>query len=394
MVEQPGFGTRCVHAGDDPGRYFGAVSPPIFEASLFAFDDFDACLEGLTGGGDYYIYTRGRNPTVEIAEHKLAALEGGEAAKFFASGMAAISAVVLSHVKQGDHVLCVRSVYGVTHTLLTQWLPRFGVSASFVDGTDLAAIEASIQDNTRLIYLESPTSVLFQLQDLAAVARIAKQRGILTAVDNSWASPIFQQPLALGIDLSIHTASKYIGGHSDLVAGAVIGRKELIDRLRNNEYAILGGVIGPFEAWLCIRGMRTLPLRLKQHEASGLEIASWLENHPKVRRVMHPGLASHPQHELARRQMSGMGGLFSFELDADLDGIRRFVNALSLFHIGVSWGGFESLVLPIGAVDAHKSQKTGTPGQEGLPLGLIRLFIGLEDAQDLRRDLEQALERV
>lgn len=392
MVERLGYGTRSVHAGDDPRRFYGAVAPPIFEASLFAFDDFDACVEGLTGFGDHYVYTRGRNPTVEVAEEKLAALEGGEAAKFFSSGMAAISAVLLSQVGYGDHILCVRSVYGVTYTLLTEWLPRFGVSVSFVDGTDLAAVEAGIQENTRIIYLESPTSIRFELQDLAAVARLAKARGILTAVDNSWASPILQHPLALGIDLSIHTASKYIGGHSDLVAGAVIGRRELIDRLRRSEYAILGGVIGPFEAWLCIRGMRTLPLRLKQHEASGLEIAAWLERHPKVRRVIHPGLESHPQHQLARTQMRGMGGLFSFELDADLDGVRRFVNALSLFRIGVSWGGFESLVLPVGAVEAHK--KRVRPGPGDLPVGFIRLFIGLEDADDLRRDLEQALERV
>ena len=389
MTRDPGPATLGVHAGDDPQRFYGAVAPPIFEASLFAFPSFDELVEGLSGRKGSYVYTRGRNPTVELAEAKLAALEGGEAAKFFGSGMAAIAATILANVSQGEHVVCVRSVYGVTERLLTAWLPRFGVESSFVDGTDPAAIEGAIKETTRLIYLESPTSLTFQLQDLAAVAGIARRRGIVTAIDNSWASPLFQRPLDLGIDYSIHTASKYIGGHSDVVAGAVIASEERIERLLAQEHAMLGGVIGPFEAWLCLRGLRTLALRMRQHQESALRFAAHMEKHPKVLRVVHPGLSSHPQHDLARRQMSGFGGLFGIELAGDLDAVRRFCDALRLFRLGVSWGGFESLFFPAGAVHAKRA---GSPGE--LPVGYARVFIGLEDVDDLIDDFEQALERI
>ena len=305
-----GTGTLGAHAGDDPQRFLGAVSPPIFETSLFSFADFDECVAGMTGQSDSYVYTRGRNPTVEIAEAKVAAFEGAEAAKFFASGMGAISAALLSQLRQGSHVVSVRTAYGPTRALLKSWLTRFGVETTFVDGSDVSEIEEAIRETTRGIYLESPSSLLFRLQDLAAVAKLAKERGIVTMIDNSWASPLFQRPLQLGIDVSIHTASKYLGGHSDIVAGVVAGRQEFIDSLLLKEYALLGATLSPFEAWLCLRGMRTLGVRMQRHHESALSIARTLEQHPKVRRVIHPGLESHPQHELAKRQMSGYGGLF------------------------------------------------------------------------------------
>ncbi len=390
MEEKLGHGTRAAHSGDQPDRFLGAVSPPIFEASLFTYPDFDALGAGLRRERGTYVYTRVSNPTIELAEAKLAALEEAEAALFFSSGMAAISSVILAHVKQGDHVVCVRSAYGVTRALLNGWLPKFGVTTSYVDGKDPQAVREAIRPETRVIYLESPTSLTFELQDIEQIAMYARQSGVVTMVDNSWAGPIFQRPLALGADYSIHTASKYIGGHSDVVAGAVLGSSEAIDRLRQSERSILGGVIGPFEAWLCLRGMRTLPLRLRRHEASSLAVAAHLESHPKVRRVIHPGLSSHPQHALAARQTTGSGGLFAIELDTDLAGVRRFTNALKHFLIGISWGGFESLVFPAGAFQG----KAADPGSAPLPVGHVRLFVGLEDIEDLTADLDQALKHI
>jgi len=389
MSKHLGPGTLGAHAGDDPQRFHGAVSPPIYETSLFAFENFDAMVDGLSGGKSRYVYTRGRNPTVEVAEEKLAALEGGEKAKFFGSGMAAISATILANVAAGDHVLCVESVYSVTHRLLTSWLPRFGVETSFVDGRSVGAVEEALRANTRLIFLESPTSILFHLQDLESVARLAKERCIVTAIDNTWAGPLFQKPLALGIDYSIYTASKYLGGHSDVVAGAVVSSAARIERLLNDEHALLGGIIGPFEAWLCQRGMRTLAVRMRQHQESSLRFAAAMESHPRVRRVIHPGLPSHPQHPLACRQMSGFGGLFGLELDVDLDGMRRFADALRLFTLGISWGGHESLFFPVGAVQAKSPRRWNV-----IPVGYARVYVGLEDVQDLEQDFLQALDQV
>lgn len=376
-------GTIAAHEGDTPAAWQGAVAPPIYETSLFTFPTFEAAQAAFRGS-DAYIYTRGWNPTVRVAEQKIAALERGEACKVFASGMAAVSSALLRFLRLGDHVVAVRHLYDVTHRFLREFAPRYGIDYTLVDGRSLDEIISAIRPNTKVLYLESPTSLMFELQDLRACAAMARERSIVTIVDNSWATPMFQQPLALGIDVVVHSASKYISGHSDVIAGAMIASQKIIDEIVQHEHAILGGNIGPFEAWLLVRGLRTLPVRMPVHQATAAVVARFLSTHPRVRAVHYPGLESHPQYELGRRQMSGASGLLSFELDGDVDGLRAFTNALRLFAIGVSWGGYESLVLPIAVIDAAASEGS-------YPVNLVRLHIGLEEPAALVDDLEQAL---
>ncbi len=374
----------AAHEGDTPAEWQGAVAPPIYETSLFTFPTFEAAQAAFRGAAGVYIYTRGWNPTARLAEQKIAALEGGEACKTFASGMAAVSSALLRFLRQGDHVVAVRSLYSVTYRFLREFAPRYGISHAFVDGRDLDEIVAAIRPNTRILYLESPTSLVFDLQDLRACGAVARERGIVTIMDNSWATPIFQRPIELGIDVVVHSASKYLSGHSDVVAGALVASQKIVDEVVRHEHAILGGNIGPFEAWLLVRGLRTLPVRMPVHQAAATAVARFLAAHSRVRKVHYPGLESHPQYDLGRRQMSGSSGLLSVELDADLGGVRAFTNALRLFAIGVSWGGYESLVLPIAVTDVE-------PGERGYPLSLIRLYVGLEEPEALIDDLEQAL---
>jgi cystathionine beta-lyase len=376
--------TIAAHEGDTPAAWQGAVAPPIYETSLFTFPTFEAAEAAFRGTSDAYIYTRGWNPTVRIAEQKIAALEGGEACKVFASGMAAVSSALLRFLRQGDHVVAVRNLYGVTHRFARDFAPRYGIEHTLVHGGDVDEIAAAIRPNTTVLYLESPTSLMFELQDLRACAKLAREQGIMTIVDNSWATPIFQRPIALGIDVVVHSASKYLAGHSDVVAGAMIARQQVIDEIVQHEHAILGGNIGPFEAWLLVRGLRTLPIRMPVHQASATVVARFLATHPRVRAVHYPALESYPQYDLGRAQMSGTSGLLSFELDADVNGVRAFTNALRMFAIGVSWGGYESLVMPIAVTDVES-------GDHGHPGGLVRLSIGLEEPAVLVDDLTQAL---
>ncbi|MCR4401493.1 MAG: aminotransferase class I/II-fold pyridoxal phosphate-dependent enzyme [Firmicutes bacterium] len=382
--------TRLLHIGEEPGTYLNAVVPPLFQTSLFVYDSYEDLDEAFGNREHHFIYTREQNPTVELTASKIADLEGAEAGKLFGSGMAAISSTILSQVGSGDHIVCVKSAYGPAMSFLRGWLPRFGVTTTFVDGKDAAEFEAAIRPETKLIYLESPTSIIFELQDLRAVSAIAKEHGIVTAIDNSWATPVFQRPIEFGIDLVIHSASKYLGGHSDIVAGVVVGRKALVDKIAANERVLLGGILGPFEAWLLLRGLRTLDVRLRRHEQNAMKVAQFLAAHPKVARVNYPGLPSYPQRELAVSQMSGSSGLMSIVIDTDSEGVRRFVNGLTLFGLGVSWGGFESLAwAPI--ISMAKEQPEAVWKAAGVEPALVRLAIGLEDADDLISDLDTAL---
>jgi cystathionine beta-lyase len=375
-MRDPGFETLCAHEGEDPRRFHGAPVPPIYQNSLFTAPDVEHFLERGRHRPDFYDYTRVANPTTDVLEAKLAALERTGAARCFGSGMAAVSAVIMHAVGAGDHLVAVETSYGPTRQFLTQYLPRFGVGVSFVPGTDPQQFVDALRPSTRLIYLESPSSLIFHLQDLPAVAALARERGIMTAIDNSWASPYFQNPAEYGIDFVLHSATKYLGGHSDLVAGVVMGSKDRIAALASQEGALFGGILDPFAAWLLLRGVRTLPLRMERHQSSALAIARFLEAHPRVARVHHPGLPSHPQHDLARRQLRGTSGLFSFELsEPTREATARMIDRLHYFGIGVSWGGFESLALPF------------TVGERWH----IRLSIGLETVEDLIDDLNQSL---
>jgi len=384
--ELPDFETICAHLGEDRTRYQGAVIPPIYQNSLFTFPNCEAWAGPSGLEGDPYHYTRVSNPTTEILETKIAALEGGARARCFGSGMAAISAAILSCVKAGDHVVVPHTAYGPTRQFFTTYLPRFGVEATFIDGCDPQEWEDARRPNTTLFFLESPSSFLMKQQDLRAVAAIAQAHGITTACDNSWASPIYQSPLKMGIDLSIHSATKYLGGHSDVVAGVVIGSAERMKRIVLDEGLLLGGILDPFAAWLLLRGLRTLPVRMAQHQQSARRIAHALCAHSAVKRVFYPGLDSYDQAELSARQLRGTAGLMSLELrEPGREAAFRFVNGLENFGIGCSWGGFESLVVPANIPAAH------IDGGEG-HRWLVRLHIGLESADTLWEDLRSALE--
>ncbi|HZS94370.1 MAG TPA: aminotransferase class I/II-fold pyridoxal phosphate-dependent enzyme [Chloroflexota bacterium] len=385
-----GFQTDCTTTGEDREAYYGSVPPPIYESSLFTFPtfaDFEAAFQSTDGRP---VYTRGSNPTVRALEKKLALLERGEDARVFASGMAAIAAGVMSFAGSGDHVVAVRSIYNNAYRLLGNYLPRFGVETTFVDFTDLDAVERAIRPDTRLLYLESPGNPGMHLVDLPATVDLARRHNLPTMIDNSMATPYNQRPLDYGIDLVVHSATKYLAGHSDVVAGALIGTSDAVNRVAANELRDLGGIIGPFEAWLILRGIRTLGLRMKAHNDAGLRVATWLAAHPRVLGVNYAGLRSHPQHDLAQRQMSGFSGLLSFVIDGGRDAATRLVDHLHLFGIAVSWGGFESLALPMTPDPGAPPEMTT---EVGLVPGLVRLSIGLEDVDDLLADLDQALAR-
>jgi cystathionine beta-lyase len=375
------------HLGEDRSSYFNAVSPPIIQSSNFCYSTVKAMRNALSNEFTHHVYTRGNNPTVEILRKKLAALEGAEDALVTASGSAAISYAVIANLKTGDHVICVRKPYTWTNTLLNQLLPRFGVETTMVDGRVAENFRNAIRPDTRIIYLESPNSVLFEMQDLRAVSDIAREHNILTIIDNSYGTPLYQKPLEMGIDLVVHTATKYLAGHSDVVAGVICGSKEMMQKIFTTELMTLGGVISPHDAWLMIRGMRTLHLRLRQSSGSALKVADYLANHPKVENVLFPFHPSHPQYELATRQMTGCSGMFSIILKADSpEEVEQFCESLKYFLLAVSWGGYESLVFPAVAMFDQ-----GSASQSDVPWNLVRLYIGLEDPEMLIKDLGNAL---
>jgi len=384
-------------AATDPT--YGAAAPPIYQTSTHTFANWDAVAHAFDDRANTAFYGRQLNPTVQLAQQTLAQLAGAESARLFGSGMAAISASLLASVSAGDHIVSANGVYGPAGRFMADWLPvKAGVTTTFVQSMDPAAFLAASTAKTRVIYLETPSSGLFELQDIAAIARLVKEAGkqhiIRIIIDNTWATPLKQQPLQLGADLEIHSASKYLGGHSDLIAGVVLGCAELIESLTNDEAELLGARAAPLDAWLLLRGLRTLPWRMQAHEENGLAVARWLEGHPKIRQVRHPGLPSHPQYALAQQQMSGSSSLFSFELDTDeLDSIKRFFDSLMLFGRGVSWGGHESLIFAP-AISALKEQTPERFRAMGLNLSDMRVSVGLEHPDDLIADLAQGLEQI
>jgi cystathionine beta-lyase len=376
----------CTHFGDDYYRFHGAVVPPIYENSLFVYKNFDQFVNAIQDEQHNYLYWRGTNPTVEIAEKKIAALEQGEKCKLFGSGMAAFSSAVLAFVKSGDHILSVSNIYGPA-TNFFQYIKKFGIQHTNILSKKIEDIEKAILPNTKIIYLESPTTMTFKLVDLPAITSLAKQNNIRTIIDNSWATPLFQNPLTYGIDIVIHSASKYLGGHSDIVGGALITSEEIMDHIFYNEYQLLGGVMPPYESWLLMRGLRTLPIRMKSHQESAMKIAQFLEQHPAVKKVNYPALRSSPDYELGKKLLKGYSGLLSFELKKNtFENIKTVINSLKLFKIGVSWGGFESLV-----ISPNYGYNIEQLIAVGIDPGLIRISVGLEDCDELIKDLDQAL---
>ena len=382
--ERPlGFSTRAIHAGLEPDRETGAVSPPVYQTSTYA-------QEGI-GKHRGYEYARTQNPTRERLERNLAALEGGRHGLCFASGLAAIGAV-LHLFRQGDHVVASDDLYGGTYRLFEKVLARYGLAFSFVDTADERAVRAALRPETKLLYLETPTNPLMKLADLAAAARLAHEHQLLSVVDNTFMTPVFQRPLEFGIDVVVHSVTKYLNGHSDLVGGAVVtSDDDVAARLRFVQNAV-GAVPGPWDCWLTLRGTRTLALRMERHDANGRALAARLEAHPKVRRIHYPGLASHPQHELARRQMSGFGAMLALEL-GDREAANRFLSRLRIFTLAESLGGVESLACHP-ATMTHASVPREMREAAGLTEGLVRLSVGCEDLEDLWLDVEQALAAV
>jgi len=379
---RPGFETRCIHFAEDRERNLGAAAPPLYQCSTFTYPDCAAFDGRYAETPPRYDYTRVSNPTTDLLERKLAELEGGEAARAFGSGMAATSAALLSCLRAGDHVVCIETVYGPTRTFLSDYLPKFHIETTYVRGTAVEQFEQALRPNTRVLYLESPSSLLFELQDLAAVAELARARGLVTICDNSNATPYLQNPIRLGIDLVMHTATKYIGGHSDLVAGFLVGSRERIAALAKMEGQLLGAVCDPFTSWLMLRGLRTLAIRLDRHQSNAMTLAARLAADRRIARVFYSGLPTHPQADLARRQMRGHAGMLSFELkEGGRDAARRVVDRLRYFCIAVSWGGYESLAIPLEVADPATGRK----------LWIIRLSVGLECVEDLWADLDAAL---
>jgi cystathionine beta-lyase/cystathionine gamma-synthase len=371
--------TELVH---DERYSEGAVAPPIYQTSLFTFDDYQSMVDRFRGKSQQAIYSRIDNPTTRVLQDKVAMLEGGEAAVAFSSGMAAISNAILGIVQSGDRIVCVEHVYPDTYRLLRGLCKRFRIAAEFVDGTDTDAI-ADRLPGAKLLYLESPNTWMMQEQDLGTLADLARAEGVTTIADNSWATPLFQKPLQAGIDLTVHSASKYISGHSDTVAGLLIGNADLLDRINVQVKPYLGACLSPHSAALLIRGLRTLPLRMARHQDSGLHIAGRLAERADVRHVYHPGLQKSDFSLL-----SGYGSLFSFEVDDNVD-IRSFCDSLQIFRLGVSWGGYESLVVPA-EIARDQAGDFNSARDFGVPPRLIRLFVGLEDPDDLWNDLLQA----
>ena len=372
--------------GEDRENYFNAVAPPIMQTSNFVFNTVADMRNALQDEYSTYLYSRGKNPTVDILAKKLAALDAAEDCLVFNSGAAAIFAAVLANVKSGDHIISVKEPYAWANKMFTEILPRFGVTTTFVDGTDIENFKAAKTNNTTVIYLESPNSWSFALQDLQAVATFAKEHNIITICDNSYCTPLYQQPIALGIDLSLQSATKYISGHSDTVAGVLSGSSKMIARIFKSEYNNIGSGIQPFNAWLLLRGLRTLPLRLEKITASTKTIVAFLKTHQKVEKVIFPLDEAFPQYGLATQQMSGACGLVTIVLkEIDLLGIEKLCETLKYFKMAVSWGGHESLIIPrcvgFSANDFNIEVKEHR---------MLRLYIGLEDPIHLINDLEVA----
>lgn len=385
-----GFSTRAVHSGQQPDPCFGALSTPIYQTSTFVFKDVAQGASRFSGDEEGYIYTRLGNPTQSALEAKMADLEGGEAAAAFASGMAAVTAVLLALVKQGDNVVHTSALYGCTYAFLHELAPRFGITATGVDTADLDAVTQAITPDTKVVYLETPANPTMRLCDIAAIAEIAHARGAKVVVDNTFMTPYYQRPLELGADVVVHSATKYIGGHGDVIAGLAVGPKELLDEIKMTTLKDIGGIISPFNAWLLLRGLKTLAVRMDRHNNNGLAVAKFLEDHAAVAKVYYPGLPSFAQHQLALRQMSGFGGILSFELKGGYEAGVKMMNSVKLCHLAVSLGDVDSLIQHPASM-THSVVPEQEREQTGITPGLVRLAVGIEDVDDIIADLDQAM---
>jgi cystathionine beta-lyase/cystathionine gamma-synthase len=389
MRKYKGMSTAAVHSGEAKDEQFGSVNVPIFQTSTFYFPTEDPrTWEGQVPDGSY-IYTRYGNPTIRAAEDKIAYLEGADKGLIFSSGMAAIAATLMALLGDRDQLVSVEDVYGGTFNLMKNEFSRLGVQIRFVDSTKTSEIIAAITDKTKVVYLESPTNPMLKLVDIPAVAKAAHDKGATVVIDNTFATPVNQNPISMGVDVVIHSCTKYLNGHSDLIAGAVVGKSAMIDSIWKKR-VVFGGSLDPIGAYLLIRGMKTLVIRMARHNENGKAIAEYLEDHRKVERVYYPGLASHPQHELASRLLRGFGGMVSFEVAGGRDAAENVLRSLSLIKKATSLGGVDSLAsMPLNS--SHAALSPLDRARLGIKDSLIRLSIGIEDVEDLKEDIDQAL---
>lgn len=386
-----GFGTKAVHEGESY-REGGSLITPIYQTATFAFKTLkeatDAIEASLDSEGQGFAYTRFSNPTHAALEKKVAALEEGEAALATATGMAAIATVVYTLMKKGDHIVSAEGVYTASYSLFSK-LPSWGMEVTFVNQTDTAEVLGAIRKNTKLIFLESPSNPCLDIADIGKIAPAAGAKGVKVMVDNTFATPYYQQPLNLGADIVIHSATKYLSGHLDTMGGIIVGKSEFIKSCAET-LTLTGAIMNPFNAWLIMRGTKTLPCRVERHSQNALAVARWLEKQPKVKKVLYPGLPSHPQRKLALKQMTGFGGMVSFEVTGGKEGARKILENTKVCSLAVSLGGPETL-LEHPATQSHLKMKPEERAKLGISDGLIRMSVGLEDAQDIIDDLSSAL---
>lgn len=384
--------TLAIHAGQEPDPVYGGVSVPIYQSSTFAFASAEQGAARFAGREKGFIYTRLGNPTVRALEESLSTLEGGFDASATATGMAAVTTIYTALLDKDAHVVGTASIYGPSRTVLETEFSRFGVRADFVDTSDVRNIEKALRPETKLLFVETPANPTLALTDLKACARIARGRGLTLVVDNTFSSPLLQRPLDLGADVVMHSLTKFINGHSDVVGGVIVAREESLHKRLRKVLVLMGGTMDPHQAWLVLRGVRTLALRVEKSQANAAALAPWLAGHPKVAWISYPGLASHPQHALAKEQMKGFGSMLCFGLRGGYEAGRKMINAVELCTLAVSLGGIESLI-------QHPASMThaGLPKEHremaGITDDLIRLSVGCEGLEDIRADLAQALDR-
>lgn len=387
------FATKAVHVGSEPCPQTGALVSPIYQTSTYTFKNTEEAGMVFAGEQEGFVYGRVSSPTQDELERKIAALEGGEACKVFASGMAAVASTCIALLKAGDHAICDTVVYGGTYGLFGKVFSKYQVEHSFVDTSDITKLKSAIRPNTKFVFLESPANPTLKIVDIAEVSKVCKEHGIQLIVDNTFMTPYFQRPLELGADIVVHSATKYMGGHGDLLAGAVIGSAEFVKTGLHDPLTKLGAVISPFTCFLVKRGLQTLALRMEKHNANALEIAQYFENHPKIESLAYPGLESFPQKDLVKKQMGGYGGLISFEVKGGLTNGQKFCDNLKLIHLAVSLGDVGTLIQHPASM-THRSVPVEERRKHGITDGLIRLSVGIESAKDIIADIEQSLAKV
>jgi len=385
--------TNAIHAGRINDEQFGSLATPLYQTSTFIFDDAQQGGDRFAGESEGYIYTRLGNPTTRQLEQRVAAMEGMDDAAATATGMAAVSAALLTNLQSGDHMISSKAVYGCSYALMSHMLKKFNIEVTFVDMTEPENISDAVKENTKLIFLETPINPNLVVLDLASICAIAKKHQLISVVDNTFLTPVLQQPVKFGADIVIHSATKYLNGHGDVVAGIVCSNFEMINEIKMTALKDIGGTISPHDAWLIMRGLKTLPIRMERHCSNAQTVAEFLESHPSVARVYYPGLKSHPGNKFIGEQMKAPGGVIAFELNTDLTGGSDFINRMSLFSIAVSLGDAESLI-------QHPASMTHSPytpeerQDAGISDSLIRISVGLENVEDLVADLKQSLDLI